>query len=119
MISPDYFRVMKVALRQGRAFSASDTAGSAAVVIINEAFARQNFPNADPLGQQLCVGCSYGDPAMRSVCGVVSDTKQSSLSTPAPPMVFVPFAQVPGALNGRLKQFVATTFGFRPMGVPI
>src|SRR4030095_11737290 len=66
MISPDYFRVMKVALRQGRVFSASDSAGSAAVVIINEAFARQNFPYADPLGQHLCVGCTYGDPAMRS-----------------------------------------------------
>jgi predicted permease len=119
MISPDYFRVMKVALRQGRAFSASDTAGSAAVVIVNEAFARQNFPNAEPIGQQLCVGCSYGDPAMRSVVGVVSDTKQSSLSTPAPPMVFVLFAQVPDALNVRLKQFVATNFVIRTIGDPM
>jgi len=118
-ISPDYFRVMKVAVRQGRVFSASDSAGSAAVVIINEAFARQNFPNADPLGQQLCVGCGYGDPAIRSVVGVVSDTKQSSLSTPAPPMLFVPIAQVPDALNLRLKQFVATNFVIRTIGDPM
>ncbi len=119
MISPDYFRVMKITLRQGRVFSASDGAGSAAVVIINEAFARQNFFNTDPLGQQLCVGCSYGDPAMRSVVGVVSDTKQSSLSTPGPPTVFVPFAQVPDALNVRLKQFVASNFVIRTIGDPM
>jgi putative ABC transport system permease protein len=119
MISPDYFRVMKIALRQGRGFSASDTPGSAAVVVVNEAFAHQNFSNVNPLGQQLCVGCGYGDPAMRSVVGVVSDTKQSSLSTPAPPMVFVPFAQVPDALNARLKQFVATNFVIRTIGDPM
>ncbi len=119
MISPDYFSVMKVALRQGRTFSASDTVGSPAVVIINEAFARQNFHSANPLGQQFCVGCSYGDPAMRSVVGVVSDTKQTSLSTPAPPMVFVPFEQVPDALNARLKQFVAANFVIRTIGDPM
>ena len=34
-------------------------------------------------------------------------------------MVFVPFAQVPDALNARLKQFVATNFVIRTIGDPM
>src|SRR6185436_3609508 len=41
MVTPDYFRVMKMALKQGREFTAVDDAGGAPVVIVNEAFARR------------------------------------------------------------------------------
>lgn len=119
MISPEYFRVLKTTVRQGRPFAESDTAGAESVIIINEAFARQHFPNTTPLGQQMCVGCGFGDPAKRSIVGVVSDTKQFGLGTPAPSMVYVPVAQVPDALMVLLRQFTATNFVIRTAGEPL
>jgi len=95
LITPDYFRVMKIAVRQGRQFDQNDTVGAEPVVIVNEAFAHRNFAGAEALGQQLCIGCEKLDPAMRRVVGVVNDTKQRSLGEASPATVFIPLTQAP------------------------
>ncbi len=41
MISPDYFNVMKIPVRQGRAFTEADNASAPAVAVVNEAFVRR------------------------------------------------------------------------------
>jgi putative ABC transport system permease protein len=105
LVSTDYFRVMKMSLLQGRSFDDSDKAGAEPVIIINEAFARRNFPQSRSLDQQLCVACErYGDPAMRRVIGVVNETKQRSLDESPSAIVFVPLDQVTEALAGILRQ---------------
>jgi len=116
LISPDYFRVMKMAVQQGRPFNEGDMAGAEPVVIVNEAFARRNFAGAQPLGQQLCVGCEYGDPTMRRVVGVVNETKQRSLSEAAPPTAFVPLTQAAEGVKGVLQQ---PSFVLRAAGEPL
>ncbi len=113
LISPDYFRVMKIALRQGRQFDRNDTIGAEPVVIVNEAFARRNFANLEPLGQQLYVGF---DPAMRRVIGVVSETKQRSLDVAAPATVFVPMTQAAEGVSATLRQ---SSFVLRTTGDPL
>src|SRR3989449_3013969 len=55
MITPEYFRVMKITLKQGRDFTTADGPGGPPVVIINEAFARRFLNNPNPFGQQLIV----------------------------------------------------------------
>ena len=45
-ILPDYFRVLGVPLLRGREFDEHDD-GTTSVVIINEAMARQQFPDSD------------------------------------------------------------------------
>ena len=105
LVSPDYFRVMKMAVRQGRSFDENDKAGAEPVIIVNEAFARRNFADVGPLDQQLCVACEkYGDPALRRVVGVVNETKQRSLDESPPATVFVPVDQVAEELRGILRQ---------------
>jgi putative ABC transport system permease protein len=105
LVSLDYFRAMKMTLRQGRAFNASDAAGAEPVVIVNEAFARRNFANVEPLGQQMCIGCEYfGDLNLWRVVGVVNETKQRSLSEPAPPTVFIPLSQAAEPLREIVRQ---------------
>jgi predicted permease len=115
LISPDYFRVMKMSVRQGRSFTESDTAGAEPVIIVNEAFARRNFPNTTPLNQQFCVACEkFGDPAQRHVVGVVNETKQRSLAESPPPTVFIPLKQVTGGMTSntlRTSSFVLRTTG--------
>jgi putative ABC transport system permease protein len=113
LISPAYFQVMKMALRQGRQFDQNDTIGAEPVVIVNEAFARRNFANLESLGQQLSVGF---DPAVRRVVGVVNETKQKSLDVAAPATVFVPMAQAAEGVTGTLRQ---SSFVLRTTGDPL
>src|SRR5262245_38273630 len=117
LISPDYFRAMNMTVRRGRQFSESDEAGAEPVIIVNEAFVRRNFADVEPLGQRLCVGCEYvGDPAMRSVVGVVNDTKQRNLRDAAPSIVFIPLAQAVEGVRGNLQQ---ASFVLRATGDPL
>ncbi|MGH9957652.1 MAG: ABC transporter permease, partial [Pyrinomonadaceae bacterium] len=114
LISPNYFQVMKMTLRQGRQFEQNDAAGAEPVIIVNEVFARRNFAGIEPLGQRLCIGCEpLGDPTMRRVVGVVNDTKQQSLDQAAPAAVFIPLTQASEGTKGVLRQasFVLRTGG--------
>jgi predicted permease len=113
LISPDYFQVMKMAVRQGRQFDQQDTSGAEPVIIVNEAFARRNFANVEPLGQKLYVGF---DPAMRRVIGVVNETKQKSLGEASPAAVFVPLTQTAEGLSATLRQ---SSFVLRTTGDPL
>jgi putative ABC transport system permease protein len=113
LISSDYFRVMKMAVRQGRQFDQNDTMGAEPVVVVNEAFARRNFGNAQPLGRQLYAGF---DPAMRRVIGVVNETKQRSLGEVSPATVFIPLTQAPEEMSGIMRQ---SSFVLRTTGDPL
>ena len=117
MITPDYFRVMKIGLKQGRAFAESDSAGAAPVIMINEAFARRFFDGKDPLAQQLSVGRGTNDP-IRQVVGVVADSKQSGLDSPVPPMVLVPIPQMSDKLMAIVRAFTAAHFIVRAAVAP-
>ena len=113
LISPDYFRVMKIAVREGRQFDQNDTIDAEPVVIVNEVFARRNFAKVEPLGRQLSVGF---DPAMRRVIGVVSETKQRSLGEVSPATVFVPLTQAAEGVSATLRQ---SSFVLRTTGDPL
>jgi predicted permease len=112
MISPAYFRVMKIGLRQGREFTDADNAAAEPAVIINEAFVRRYFDGKNPLGQQLTVGRGLNEPA-RQVVGVAGDIKQSGLDSAAPPMVFLPVPQMSDKLMAVVRTFTATNFTVR------
>ena len=53
MIDDGYFSTMRIALKAGRGFTSDDRPSSERVVIINEALARQLWPDQDPLGRVL------------------------------------------------------------------
>ncbi len=92
VISPGYFRTMEIPLLRGRAFTASDVAESARVIIINRSLAERYFPDRDPIGERLLV--SYGDGVAAEIVGVVSDVKQRALNVPPAPGYYLPVTQV-------------------------
>ncbi len=55
-IGPEYFRVFRVPLLRGRAFNEQDRPQTDRVAVINEALAREYFPDQNPIGQQIRVG---------------------------------------------------------------
>jgi len=98
VVTPEYFDVMRIRVLRGRAFTDDDRAQAANVAIVNDAFARQFFGGAVPIGKRvgLCSSESCGPSAARmmDIVGVVEDAKYSNLRQPAPPILYMPFAQV-------------------------
>lgn len=89
----DYFRVMQIPLHAGRPLVDADREGQPLVAVINEALARQYFNRQNPIGQRIRWGHEEGPPRWMTIVGIAGDIKQYSLSQPAYPAVFTPFAQ--------------------------
>jgi predicted permease len=89
-----YFETLGTPLLRGRDFTARDTTGAPAVVIISEGLAQHLWPNEEALGKRLHLGGPDGP--LCEVIGIVGDAKNSQFSPldgPAPPTVYRSFAQ--------------------------
>jgi predicted permease len=96
VVSPDYFKAMKIPLVAGRLFDAHDSETSPEVVLINQRTARRFFPDEDPIGQQIRVGVRLARDARgdnKTIVGVVGDVKYGSLDAETPPEIYLPYAQ--------------------------
>ena len=93
--SPDYFETLGITLLRGRVFSSHDTPNTTPVVLIDEVFARQYFPNQDPLGRRLRQTGSGMDS--REIVGIVRHVEHSSLEglSAARGQVYTSFNQIP------------------------
>ncbi|HUI42606.1 MAG TPA: ABC transporter permease [Terriglobia bacterium] len=79
LAAPGYFRAMGIPMLHGRDFTARDTKGAPAVVIINDAMARRYWPGQDPLGRNLVIGDD--DAKHRQACEVVGVVKTGKYRT--------------------------------------
>ena len=103
-ISPGYFDVFKMKIKRGRDFIEQDTGSSPAVVIINEAMARQYWVKGnDPLDSRLVIGRGimreFADEPERQIIGIVSDIRDAGLNVDPQPRMYIPQAQTPDAAN--------------------
>jgi predicted permease len=107
-VSWSYFDVFKVPVLRGRNFTDRDNGSAPGVVIINEAMARQFWPNGDPLNDRVVIGPGMGpvfaEPP-RQVIGVVGNTRDGGLNQDPGPTMYIPVAQMPDKvteLNSRI-----------------
>jgi len=102
-VSPGYFEVFKIPVKKGRTFNDRDTAAATPVVIINEAMARQYWPQGDPLSDRLSIGKGvmreFAAEGERQIIGVVADIRSQGLDSDPQPQMWIPQAQVPDAAN--------------------
>ena len=75
IVSPDYFRVMKIPLLEGRSFAPSDLE-SAPLAIITAETARRFFPNQSAVGKHLRL---VDDKDWRTIIGVIPDVRAYDL----------------------------------------
>jgi putative ABC transport system permease protein len=94
-VGPDYFRVMAIPILDGRGFSNVDRAGSPAVAILNETFARLLFDKASPVGHTL----QYPHGETVSIVGVAKNSKYFTLGEENSLAMYTPFAQGPESEN--------------------
>jgi putative ABC transport system permease protein len=101
--SPGYFDVFRIPVKRGRVFSERDDRAAQAVVVINEAMAKQFWPTGDPLNDRLVIGRGvmreFRDEPERQIIGVVGDTRAGGLNNNPQPTMYIPQAQVPDAAN--------------------
>jgi predicted permease len=77
IVSTDYFKTMGIDLIRGRLFSSEDRKETPQVALIDEVFARQYFPNEDPIGKRFKLNTP--DAENREIVGVVRHVEHSNL----------------------------------------
>ncbi len=115
-ISPGYFKVFKIPIVSGRAFTDRDSAGALPVVMINRAMARRFWPGANPAGARVLIGQGYGPEfadSPRQVIGVVGDVRDDGLNRDPEPMFYVPIAQVPDGLTALIARVMPIAWAVR------
>jgi macrolide transport system ATP-binding/permease protein len=93
-IDEGYFATMGIPILRGRNFSASDTADSPRVAIVNEHFAKHYWPAGDAVGKHIRLDSSSGTPV--EIVGVSQTIKNQNMESPAD-FVYMPLAQHPVA----------------------
>ncbi len=98
LASPEYFQTMGIPLVRGREFSPRDQYDSPFVAIVGQAFARESFPNEDPIGRRLQCGLDAPSKWM-TIVGVVGDVRQNSPASAPAPEMYMPLKQHPYFAN--------------------
>jgi predicted permease len=101
-VSPGYLRTMRIALANGRDFSAADLPGGQPVAIVNETLAQRLWPGEPSIGKRLLLGCH--DPSPLQVVGVARDARLESLGEAPKPHVYRAFAQDSGGIQNILLE---------------
>ena len=96
VIGLDYFKTTGIPLIKGRDFNERDDKKAPAVIIVNDAFAKQYFPGEDVIGKHVKPGITDEDveAPMREIVGVVGNVKHMSLSAEVDPEAYEPHAQL-------------------------
>ncbi len=111
----DFFTTMEIPILRGRPIADSDRHGTLPVVVVSDLFARTYLGDGDPLGRYVEIEGSMkvdGKPLAMQVVGIAANARYGPLRRSAPPVVYVPFAQVP------LTELEQATYSIRTLDDP-
>jgi putative ABC transport system permease protein len=94
VVTPDYFKTMRIPVKSGRSFTDRDTAQNPQVIVVNESLARRIFAGEDPIGKRITAWPDEKIP--REIIGVVGDVKSRKLGAETGYQIYVPYAQDAG-----------------------
>ena len=92
-VSPDYFRALGLAVREGRGFDGRDDEGAPPAAVVNETMARSFWPGESALGKRFKVGAPDSPQPWLTVVGVVEDVRQMASDEPVKAEMYVPYRQ--------------------------
>ena len=95
VVSPAYLRTIDLPIVAGRAFTDQDSATSAPVGIVSEAFAARHLRGTNPLGAQIVIAAGITGRVTRTVVGVARQVKGRPDETEALVQLYVPMTQAP------------------------
>ena len=113
IVSPDYFRTMRIPFLQGRGFTDQDADGTPSVVIVSESLAKRCWPNQTPLGRRIRIGLKPDEGPWVTVVGVVGDVNYNWSERDPRPTIYHPYTQLPMPqsfivvrISGDSRQFI-------------
>jgi predicted permease len=110
--SPGYLKTMGIGLIAGRDFNDRDTVGAPQVAVVNEAFAKNFYNGANPVGHTFRVEGGANQPdRVYQVVGLIRNTKYYELREDFLPTAFFPVEQDKDPNSG-------TTIMLRTSGQP-
>jgi hypothetical protein len=89
-VADHYVETLGIPIVRGRAFTQNDRESSTPVIIINEAMAKQFFPNEEPIGRHLHI---FNRPPARDIVGIVKTIKYNFVGEEATTHMYVPLEQ--------------------------
>ena len=89
----NYFTTMGIPLKRGRLFTAQEATEMRHVVVVNETFARENFPGQDPIGKRVTIEMK-DENVPTEIIGIVGDNKHKGLDVEIEPMAFWPHPEL-------------------------
>lgn len=119
-VTPDYLKVMRIPLREGRFFTEQDRLNTPRVAVIDDVMAAKAFPGEDPIGKPVWLDLG-SDPW--TVVGVVGHVRYWGLAGDDQAQVraqlYYPFAQIPDPWVRRWSELmsIAVRTNVEPLSV--
>ena len=102
-VTPDYFKLMGMALTEGREFRSTDDDKAPPIAIVNQAFARRYFPQGNAIGRKFWFGGR--DKPGTEIVGEIANGRTDDLTQAASPEIYLPLWQA----NAFSKHLVVRT----------
>jgi predicted permease len=93
-VTPGWFDAMGIPTVRGRLIERSDDEKAQRVLVVNQAFAKRFFPNADAIGKRVRLGKLTADFPWATIVGIVGDVRGFALDEPPEPTMYWPVAQI-------------------------
>ena len=94
-VSTDYFRSMRIPLREGRQFDGSDTSGSLPVCIVSQSMAQRLWPGQSAIGKQLKPANAEAAAGWLTVVGIAADVQHEIYDRSFRSILYLPYEQEP------------------------
>ena len=102
-VTPDYFKLMGMALMDGRQFRSTDDDKAPNVAIVNQAFAERYFPHSNAVGRKFWL--NGRDKPGVEIVGEIANGRTDDLTQEASPEIYLPLWQA----NAFSKHLVVRT----------
>ena len=102
-VTPDYFKLMGMALTEGREFRSTDDNKAPNVAIVNQAFARRYFSQGNAVGRKFWM--NGRDKPGTEIVGEIANGRTDDLTQAASPEIYLPLWQA----NAFSKHLVVRT----------
>jgi len=98
-ISPNYFRLMNIGLRDGRELQDTDGDATQSVAVISQNIGKRYFAGENPLGKKIKIGKSDADSPWMTIVGIVDDVHYTWINKQELPTIYRSYRQSPPFYN--------------------
>jgi predicted permease len=94
-VGDGFFETLRIPILAGRGFAPTDTEASPKVAVLNQALAREYFPNQNPIGKSFTTSDAKNNRVPYRIVGICADTRYASLREEPPPVFYLNYRQAP------------------------